>query len=42
MTWSIGRDGEARDNLIHYLGLEEKEIRKQEANVGEEIEEYLL
>jgi hypothetical protein len=42
VTWSIGRDSEARDNLIYYLGLEEKEIREQEANVGKGVEEYLL
>jgi hypothetical protein len=42
VTWSVGRDSEARDNLIYYLGLEEKEIREQEANVGKGAEEYLL
>jgi tetratricopeptide (TPR) repeat protein len=42
VAWSIGRDSEARDNLIYYLGLEEKEIREQEANVGKGVEEYLL
>jgi tetratricopeptide (TPR) repeat protein len=39
--WSIGRDSDARSDLILYLGLEESDIREQEANSGKEVEEYL-
>jgi hypothetical protein len=40
--WNTGKDREARNDLIHYLGLVESEIREKEANVGKEIEEYWL
>lgn len=42
VSWSIGRDDDARDGLIHYLALVEGEIREQEAVTGKEVEEYLL
>lgn len=41
VAWGVGRDSDARDSLIHYLGLEEKEIREQEASVGKEVEGFL-
>ncbi|MDR2737444.1 MAG: tetratricopeptide repeat protein [Puniceicoccales bacterium] len=40
VSWNVGRDSDARVNLIHYLGLEEKEIREQEASVGKGVEGY--
>jgi hypothetical protein len=42
VIWSLGKDSEARSDLIRYLGIEESEIRKNEASSGKEIEEYLL
>jgi hypothetical protein len=42
VAWSLGKDSEARNDLIHYLWLEESEVRKHEANTGKEVEEYLL
>ena len=42
VEWSLGRDDEARNTLVSYLGIEESEIRAQEANSGKEVEEYLL
>ncbi|MDR3143792.1 MAG: hypothetical protein LBT57_03035 [Puniceicoccales bacterium] len=27
ILWALGRDGAARDALVHYLGLEERELR---------------
>jgi tetratricopeptide (TPR) repeat protein len=31
VSWGLGRDREARESLIHYLGLEEGDMRAQEA-----------
>ena len=42
VDWKIGRDSDARNDLIHYLGMEETEIRKHEAVSGNEVEEFLL
>jgi hypothetical protein len=42
VLWGLGRDHDARNDLIRYLSLEESEIREQEASCGEEVEEYLL
>jgi hypothetical protein len=41
VTWSVGRDSDARSDLIRYLGLEEKEIRAHEARGGKEVEDFL-
>ncbi|MDR1413857.1 MAG: hypothetical protein LBI56_02895 [Puniceicoccales bacterium] len=41
-VWSSGKDKEARNYLIHYLGLVEGEMREKEANVGKEIAEGWL
>jgi hypothetical protein len=41
VDWSIGRDVDARNNLIHYLAIEEKEIREQQASGGREVEDLL-
>ncbi|MDR2720809.1 MAG: hypothetical protein LBB15_00780 [Puniceicoccales bacterium] len=30
IAWSLGRDRESRESLIHYLGLEEQDMRVQE------------
>jgi hypothetical protein len=40
VSWGVGRDSDARVNLIHYLGLVEKEVREREASVGKGVEEY--
>jgi hypothetical protein len=32
IAWGLGRDREARESLIHYLGLEECDIRAKEAS----------
>jgi hypothetical protein len=42
ISWGLGRDSDARSDLIRYLGLEEKEIRAREANVGKGAEEYWM
>jgi hypothetical protein len=41
VDWGVGRDVDARNNLIHYLAIEEKEIRQQQASVGKEVEDLL-
>ena len=42
VVWSLGKDSEARSDLIRYLGMEESEIREHEASSGKEVEEYPL